>query len=506
MKAILLMFDSLNRRMLPSYGCEWVHAPNFKKLSDRTVTFDNAFIGSMPCMPARRELHTGRINFLHRSWGPIEPFDDSVPEILGNNGIYTHLITDHWHYFQEGGCNYHTRFKSWEFMRGLEGDPWKGYVKEPEKPELLESQLNLPGLSKTRQDWVNRKYIKEVEDLPQFKSFEAGFDFLRTNYKEDNWYLQLECFDPHEPFTALEKHRDIYPDNYNGKFFDWPRYHVGVQENSEEIQHLRYLYAARVSQCDEFLGKLIDLMDDLDFWKDTMLIVCTDHGYMLGEHGWWAKLSMPWYNELANTPLFVWDPRCGRKNDRSNVLVQMPDFAPTILDYFKLKPTKDMMGKILKDTIAHDEPVHDSILFGHYGSYVNIYDGRYIYMRGLANPENKPLFEYTLMPTKLAHTFLPEELQDIQLQEPFSFTKGCKTMKIAGAPQHGAQVVQHQWTNNLLFDNQKDYNQNNPINNEEIENMMIGKLINLMIKNEAPVEQYERLGLTEQYKRIELNC
>ena len=117
----MVMFDSLNRRMLPPYGCNWVYAPNFTRLSEMSVTFDNCYVGSMPCMPARRELHTGRYNFLHRSWGPMEPFDDSMPEILKNRGIYTHLISDHAHYWEDGGCNYHTRYSSWEISRGQEG-------------------------------------------------------------------------------------------------------------------------------------------------------------------------------------------------------------------------------------------------------------------------------------------------------------------------------------------------------------------------------------------------
>lgn len=494
MRCITVMFDSLNRHMLPPYGCDWIHAPNFQRLAEKTVTFDKSFIGSMPCMPARRELHTGRLNFLHRSWGPIEPFDDSVPEMLKNNGVYTHLVTDHWHYFQEGGANYHTRFASWEFFRGLEGDPWKGEVAEPETPELSDGQISYSGhFSKTRMDWVNRKYITDLEDLPQHQTFKAGMEFMKTNASEDNWYLQLESFDPHEPFTPLEKHQELYPEEYDGKFFDWP-YYRKVQETPEELQHLRNRYAARVSQCDEYLGKFLDLMDELDMWKDTMLIVCTDHGYMLGEHDWWAKIRMPWYNELANTPLFVWDPRCGRKNERCNELVQFIDFAPTILDFFGFEPTKDMLGKVLTETIAHDKPVHDYVLFGCYGGHVNITDGRYVYMRGLANPENTPLYEYTLMPTKLPHTFEADELQDIQLQEPFSFTKGCRTMKIAGIPQHGAKVVQHEWKT-LLFDNQADYAQDHPIQDEDVENMMIDNLIRLMKINEAPVEQYERLGL-----------
>ena len=67
MRAVTIMYDSLNRRYLPPYGAEGIIAPNFQRLADHCVTFDNFYCGSMPCMPARRELHTGRYNFLMRS-------------------------------------------------------------------------------------------------------------------------------------------------------------------------------------------------------------------------------------------------------------------------------------------------------------------------------------------------------------------------------------------------------------------------------------------------------
>ena len=82
MKAVMVMYDSLRRMDLPSYGGKEIELPNFKRLAEHTVVFDNSYVCSMPCMPARREIHTGRANFLHRSWGPLEPFDDSMPEIL----------------------------------------------------------------------------------------------------------------------------------------------------------------------------------------------------------------------------------------------------------------------------------------------------------------------------------------------------------------------------------------------------------------------------------------
>ncbi len=123
MKAIMVMYDSLNRHFLPNYGNELTKMPNFRRLGEKCVTFDNSYVGSLPCMPARRELHTGRLNFLHRGWCPLEPFDDSMPEILKKNGIYTHLVSDHQHYWEDGGATYHTRYNSWECSRGQEGDP-----------------------------------------------------------------------------------------------------------------------------------------------------------------------------------------------------------------------------------------------------------------------------------------------------------------------------------------------------------------------------------------------
>src|SRR5512147_573705 len=106
---------------------------------------------------------------------------------------------------------------------------------------------------------------------------------MRANAGEDNWFLQIETFDPHEPFFTQQKYKDLYPHEYNGPHFDWPSY-TRVSETPEQVQHVRKEYAALVSMCDAHLGKVLDLMDELDLWRDTLLIVCTDHGYLLGEH------------------------------------------------------------------------------------------------------------------------------------------------------------------------------------------------------------------------------
>lgn len=391
------------------------------------------------------------------------------------------------------GATYHTRFTSWEFNRGQEGDPWKGEVTNPPMPLLSKAQFIKPGFSKPRQDWVNRQYLKDAADLPQTRTFDQGIEFMKKNSQADKWFLQLETFDPHEPFFAPEKFRKLYEHDYQGGLYDWPAY-KRVDESEAEIGHIRMEYAALVSMCDANLGRFLDTMDELDLWKDTLLIVGTDHGYSLGDHGWWAKNVMPWYTMTAHTPLFIWDPRCGRKNERSACLAQFIDFAPTIMECFGLQPTADMLGQSLKDTIAFDQPVHDYVLFGIYGVQVNITDGRHEYMRWPATPENQPLYEYTLMPTHLGKTFEVSELKDLSLAGPFSFTKDCKLIKVPGRPQNQADTTKYRFETEL-FDLDNDYGQLQPIEDAMVEQRMIKNLIRLMEENDAPPEQYERLGL-----------
>ena len=491
MKVIMVMFDTLNRRLLSPYGCDWTHTPNFQRLADKTVMFDNCYVGSMPCMPARRELHTGRYNFLHRGWGPLEPYDDSLPEILQRHGVYTHMVTDHPHYWEDGGATYHTRYNSFELIRGQEGDPWKGEVQDPVMPESVID----PHIKLRRQDWVNRKYIRQEEDFPQAQTFAKGLEFIRTNSKEDRWFLQLETFDPHEPFFAPQKYRDHYSHEYNGKHFDWPAYKQ-ADESEEEIQHCRYEYASLLSACDANLARVLDLMDELDLWKDTMLIVNTDHGFLLGEHDWWAKCVQPFYDEVANIPLFIWDPRVGKKGEHRESLVQMIDFAPTILDFFGAEIPRNMQGKPLRNTLDHDQSVREAALFGIHGGHVNCTDGLHVYMRAPAQPENTPLYNYTLMPTHMRGMFSLGELRTLELSSPFSFTKGLKLMKINANPS----ASYHKF-GNLLFDLKQDPAQQHNINNEKIEQNMLRHMVRLMKETDAPKEQYERLGLEKEAER-----
>src|SRR5690606_20047711 len=107
-----------------------------------------------------------------------------------------------------------------------------------------------PGLRKlVKQDCVNRQFMREEADFPQARTMEEGMAFIRRNCREDRWFVQIETFDPHEPFFAPQKYRDLYPHDYKGKHFDWPPYGP-VTESEDVVEHARLEYAALLSMCD----------------------------------------------------------------------------------------------------------------------------------------------------------------------------------------------------------------------------------------------------------------
>ncbi len=502
MKAIMVMYDSLCRRYLSVYGCRDISTPNLERLAARAVTFDNCYVGSMPCMPARREIHTGRHNFMHRSWGPLEPFDDSMPAILDKAGIHTHISSDHKHYWEDGGATYHTRYTTWELARGQEGDPWKGDIQTPDdsnyiprfKPEMKEAMKKMGFKNMGDQDLINRSYMQREEDMSQAVTFRQGLEFIETNHGEDNWFLTIEAYDPHEPFFASQRFKNMYNDpDYDGREFDWPPYSK-VEQTEEEQKRCISNYKALVSMCDDSLGKVLDAMDRYGLWDDTMLIVNTDHGFVLTEHGWWGKNQIPFYNEVAHIPMCIWDPRCRKQGERRSSLVQNIDVAPTVLGYFGIEPTKDMRGHDLAETIATDKKVRDYAFFGSHGDHFNVTDGRYVYMR--CPMPGTPLYEYTLMPMHMSGFFSSQEFSTAELRKPFDFTKGLRVMRMQTRFTSRSAPEKY---GDLLFDLAADPGELSPIRDEEVELRMTNAIRACMLSHDAPEELYTRYRISRDH-------
>jgi arylsulfatase A-like enzyme len=501
MKVVLLLFDSLNRHMLSPYGGTRIHTPNFQRLADRTVTFDRHYVGSLPCMPARRDLHTGRLTFLHRSWGPLEPFDNSFPEILFSRGVYSHLVTDHYHYWEDGGATYHNRYDTYDFIRGQECDRWKALVQphwERLREKYHERQFDSTRRNPYAQNIINREFIRATEEFPSARCVASGLDFIDSNRHADGWFLQVETFDPHEPFTAPEEFKDAYRTGWNGPVRDWPRY-GRVDELPEECEELRANYYATVAMCDSLLGKVLDKFDELGMWDDTALIVTTDHGFLLGEHDFWAKNRMNLYEEIVHIPLFFHDPRrSSAVPGRCSSLTTTIDLAATMLDLFEVEPPAEMQGISLSQSLSSDV-LRPGVIFGYFGGAVNVTDGRHTYHLFPHDLANQEIYQYTLMPTHIFGSFTPAELSAASLSAPLSFTKGAPVLKVPvdhRSPMHnvyGPGALLESETR--LYDLTSDPGQDNPIVDPEIERAMQRLMISLMKQVDAPPEAYARLAL-----------
>jgi hypothetical protein len=165
----------------------------------------------------------------------------------------------------------------------------------------------------------------------------------------------------------------------------------------------------------------------------------------------------------------------------------MHDLPVTLLEYFGVAPGSDMQGIDL----GAGEQERAGVLFGVFGGQVNVTDGRYVYMRGPRSPDSQPLYNYTLMPTHMRKFFGPQELCDAELAPPFPFTKGQPTLRCPARPFFRSQ---HEF-GDLLFDLQVDPEQVSPLDDPAIEARMVDLLVAQMQANDAPAEQYERLGL-----------
>jgi len=500
MRTIVILEDSVSRRFLKTYNEKtFVKTPNLERLQEKSFVFENHWTGSAPCMPARRDMLTGRLNFLERSWGPIEPFDLSLPELLRKQSVRSHMVTDHYHYLEIGGEGYCQSFDTWECFRGQEYDPleWGGsrYSAPPHKGVYSEKYH------------VNRKEFIEEEQFPTPRTFQSAVNWLERHGDEDDFMLWVEGFDPHEPFDTPKEFLEMYGDEYDDDEFIWPEY-APFNGSDEELKHIRNRYAATLTMTDRWIGKLLDVIEKQNRWEDTLIVFTTDHGYMLGEHGFMAKNYMPAYNEVFHIPLLIHIPGQSEEN-RIVALTQNIDLYPTIAFHHGCDAdsySNEIHGKNLFPLMSGSvETFRDYILYGLYGKSVNITDGNYTYFKCPADEDNKPLNLYTAMPTTIRTYLGGDRITDyngIECGRYLPWTDfpvysipsdiinfNNSTMRFARRGPYGKE--------DLLFDIRNDYEQNENIDNLKLTGYMKDLMIRALEEYQSPPEQYVRLGLSD---------
>ena len=385
-------------------------------------------------MPARRDMLTGRLTFLHRSWGPLEPFDNAFPELLHRAGVYSHLVTDHFHYWEDGGATYHNRYDSYEFVRGQEGDPWKAMV-QPHWERLREMYHAAPV-----HDAAARVFLARTSSTASSSGRRRTFRPCSASRMDSTSSIATAkrttgcCRSRPSTRTSRSTRRQRFKEpfqtGWNGPIRDWPRY-GRVDELPEECEELRANYYAIVSLCDFLLGQLLDYFDAHDLWKDTALVVTTDHGFLLGEHDFWAKNRMNLYEEIVAYPaLHSRSPsRAYGRQSRHRRSRKPSTSPPTFLDLLRRRRRRPRCEGARSFRLDGERRAR-GVLFGYFGGAVNVTDGRYTYHRYPADLATQEIYQYTLMPTHIFDPFSAEELGQASLSGPLPFTKGAKLLKV----------------------------------------------------------------------------
>ncbi|WP_162991510.1 sulfatase-like hydrolase/transferase [Halostella salina] len=515
MNVLLLSIDSLRRDFLTAYRDDprcldhAVETDNIDRFAERAATFETHYAGSLPCMPARREWLTGTREFLWRPWGPTEAFDETIPELARREGVLTHLITDHYHYFQHGSGGYYEDFNGFDFLRGHEYDAWRTAPREPDD-RLVAQSLDREIDDLRDVGYVNRAaYPRNAAALglddpdadeseffgPRVLSRTA--EWLGDHGDWDDWFCYVDSFDVHEPFHCPEPYASMYTDEdpTDPELPFWPYYgpvDEGQSELSErELEFVRAQFAGKVTMVDRWFGRVLDALDDGDLWNETMVVVTSDHGFFLGDHGWVGKNEPPCYDVLARTPLFVWHPESERNGDRIESLTSAVDIYPTVLDALDAPVPDGTHGRTLRPLLAGDaDEGRDSALYGYWGSAVNVTDGRHTYLHPCDPSVDADCFSTGMLNAR-----------------GFPLPRDPKTDADAGQflPYTDSPVWRYaapsfsQTDEPLLFDTREDPGQTTNLADDgggpAAVDRMRGLLVDALDDLGAPDSQYARLGL-----------
>jgi arylsulfatase A-like enzyme len=378
---VFIQLDSLSRHFLRTYGNDWVDTSNLSAFAQKAAVFDQHYVGSLPCMPARREIWTGTEEFWWRPWGPLEPWDRPLAHLCSQNDIPCQLITDHYHLFEWGAHGYAQDFRGFEFIRGHEYDNWRT-ERVQQVPEWAQVMLERHPASMIY--LRNVQHFKGEDDFFAPKVMKAAREWLESNHGQKPFYLHVDCFDVHEPFHVPEPYRSLYTDDDFRKFNPWPPYGRTDNLTDEEIAWLRAQFAGKLTMVDVHLGRVFEVLEKHDLWKTTCVIITTDHGHYLGEHGFIGKPAAPLYHTLCHIPLFIWHPAGVHNGTRVQAISQTVDLYATVLELLGLEPAHPEVthSRSLVSLLEGQSKAHRAAaVYGYCGERVGITDSEWTLLR-----------------------------------------------------------------------------------------------------------------------------
>ncbi len=371
---LFLIADDLNCD-LGCYEHPRVKSPNIDALARRGTLFQRAYCQFPLCSPSRTSFLTGRRPNETQIWTnpragkastdytgsphfrEFIPDTVTLPQLFIENGYQVARVGKLYHYGVPGqiGTAGLDDLKSWQLVINPAGRD------KAEEPKIF---TFTPGSYGGTLSWL----ASQGTDLEQTDGLSATAAInLLKQYKDKPFFLAVGFYRPHTPYVAPEKYFDAYPVDSielpklsEDDLAEKPAAAYGSQKkeqltmSDQQRRTAMGAYWASISFMDAQVGRVVDALDRLGLADNTIVIMTSDHGYHMYEHGLWQKMSL--FENSARVPLIVRLPGDAGAGARTIALAELVDLYPTLADLCDLKAPEVLDGvslrPILKDPQA----------------------------------------------------------------------------------------------------------------------------------------------------------
>jgi len=338
MNVLYVVSDDLCNR-LACYGDPLAKSPNIDRLAAKGVRFDLAYCQYPLCNPSRASFLTGlrpdhtKVYENATQARTHVPDVQTLPQTFRKAGYYVARVGKLYHYGVPGGIG----------TSGLDDPPsWEHFVNPRGRDKDVEDKIFT--LQKGQFGGTLSWLQVDGSDDDQTDGIGAAetIKLLEANANKDRpFFIACGFYRPHTPYVATKKFFDLYPLEKCEPVKIDPNRKDGVPaaafgsakaEQDKLDDKLRreamQAYMASMSLMDAQVGKLLDALERLKLAENTIIVFHSDHGYHLGEHGLWQKMSI--WEESARVPMIVYDPRAKGNGKACKRTVELIDLHPTL--------------------------------------------------------------------------------------------------------------------------------------------------------------------------------
>jgi arylsulfatase A-like enzyme len=402
MNVLLIVTDSTRRDFVSAYdGDELAHTPNLDALAKEGLKFDRAVPESMPTVAVRRALLTGTRSFPFRDWkvapklpqfpgwSPIPPYKRIFTEFMDAAGIETAYVTDNpfligprFERFRKTLDHSTSIFDQGEYRGWNVGIDHDRVASNQQIENYLLPALRGTEAEKRIKENVGFNRGRSGDQLSGARTLKEGMAVLRELKDKQPFFLGVDAFDPHEAWNLPTAFKLRFKDREGVEPilpFKTPYSKVkDLEVTEDQVQQVRELYAGELTYIDAWIGRLLNLLDDLKLADRTVVYYLSDHGILLGEHGLMGKANSMLGKEIHSVPYIIRHPERKRAGETSDYFASTHDVAPTILSFQGLTVPGTMDGEDLTVMFDGADPPERAYWTTAYADHVAAGDGRWL--------------------------------------------------------------------------------------------------------------------------------